>query len=76
MSGGASTAGATAGRTPTQNALVGQSGRLNSRQRQDRLVVSDGRCELGISVGGGEPTTYYSSRTAANQLRDADARNQ
>jgi len=54
VSGGAGTAGATAGRTPTQNALVGRSGRLNShrltRYRQDRLVVSGGRCELGITI--------------------------
>jgi len=46
----AGTAGATAGRTPTQNALVG--GRLGShrltRHRQDRLVLSGGRCELCI----------------------------
>ena len=43
---------ATAGRTPTQNALVGRSGRLNlhhlTRHRQHCLVVSGGRCELGI----------------------------
>ena len=45
---------ATAGRTPTQNALVGRSGRLNShrltRHIQDCLVVSGRRCELGIKI--------------------------
>ena len=39
--------------SPTQNALVGRSSRLNlhrlTRHRQDRLVVSGGRCELGIT---------------------------
>ena len=46
VSGGACTAGATAGRTPTQNALVGRSDRLSShrltRHRQQCLVVSGG----------------------------------
>ena len=45
VSGDACTVGATAGRTPTQNALVGWSDRLSSH----RLVVSGGRCELGIN---------------------------
>ena len=53
VSGGADSACATAGRTPTQNALVGRSDRLNSHRltlhRHDRLVLSGGRCELGIS---------------------------
>jgi len=51
VSGGAGTASATAGRTPTQNVLVRQSSRLNSHRlsRQHCLVVSGGRCELGIS---------------------------
>ena len=57
VSGGAGTAGATAGRTPTQNALVEQSGRLNShrrtRHRQHCLVMSGGRCELGITGTAG-----------------------
>jgi len=52
VSGAAGTAGATAGRTPVQKALVGRSGRLSShrltRHRQHCLVVSGGRCELGI----------------------------
>ena len=52
VSGGAGTAGATAGRTPTQNALVGRAGRLSShrptRHRQHCLVVSGRRCELDI----------------------------
>ena len=53
VSGGAGTAGATAGRTPTQNALVRRSGRLSShrltRHRQQHcLVVFGGRCELRI----------------------------
>ena len=56
VSGGAGTAGATAGRTPTQNAVVGRSGRLNShrltRHRQHCLVVSSGRCEFGIILHG------------------------
>ena len=43
---------ATAGRTPTQNALVRRSSRFSShrliRHTQDRLVLSGGRCELGI----------------------------
>jgi len=55
VSGGADTAGATAGRTPTQNALVRRSGRLHShrptrhKQHRQRLVASAGRCEFGIS---------------------------
>jgi len=43
---------ATAGCTPTQNALVRRSSRFSShrliRHTQDRLVLSGGRCELGI----------------------------
>ena len=50
----AGTAGATAGRTPTQNALVWRSGRLNSHRltRQDGpvCVVSGGRSELSITL--------------------------
>jgi len=46
VSGGAGTAGATAGRTPTQNALVGRSGQLNShrlaRHREHGLLVCGG----------------------------------
>ena len=52
--GGASTTGATAGRTATQNAPVRRSDRLNShhltRHREHCLVVSGGRCELGIKL--------------------------
>ena len=36
VSGGAGTAGATAGSTPTQNALVGRSGRLSSHRHTRR----------------------------------------
>ena len=42
VSGGAGTVGATAGRTPTQNALVWRSGRLNSH-RHARLDNTSGR---------------------------------
>ena len=73
VSGGAGTAGATAGRTPTQNALVGRSGRLDShhptRQRQERLVVSGWRCELGISVGGRGSSVIGNTNEVYNRRR-------
>ena len=51
MSGGAGSAGATAGRTPTQNVVVERSDRLNShrltRHRLHCFAVSGGQCELG-----------------------------
>jgi len=51
VSGGAGSAGATAGRTPTQNVVVERSDRLNShrltRHRQHCFAVSGGQCELG-----------------------------
>ena len=40
VSGGAGTAGATAGRTPTQNALVGRSGRLSSHGPPDKTQTA------------------------------------
>jgi len=60
VSGGAGTAGATAGRTPTQNARVGYC-----------LLVSGGRCELGIAETSCDVTVTMFS--VASEARVADA---
>jgi len=76
VSGDAGTAGATAGRTPTQNALVGPTQFTpphQTRHKQDRLVVSGvRRCEVGIiltsvwsaEVGGAGGACEFTGETA------------
>ena len=63
VSGGAGTAGATAGRTRTQNAFVGRSGRLSSH----RLTRHRQHCFV-VSVGGGVNWALHCTITAARLL--------
>ena len=66
VSGGAGTAGATAGRTPTQNALVRRSGRLSSHGLTPRHMLCDILCSLSCRVWRAVWIGHYSSTLAAS----------